>query len=1133
MVSCFSIAAANQVFRIRCMFMESILKQDIGWFDTNKTGDFTSRISGDLNKIQDGIGEKVPMCISSMSSAFLNVGCGFYYGWKLALVTSSVIPLLTIGLTVVTKIQATVSKEELDAYGTAGAVAEEVLSGIRTVVAFGGERKEIQRYDNHLAKARKKGIIRSFLTAISEAIAWLGIFCGYALAFWYGARLILEETEKTNPEYSSGTLVIVLFTILSASMYSGYLSPYFEAFSLARGAAAKIFDVINRKSLIDSSSDCGLKPASLSGNITLKDVQFSYPARTVPVLKGLSLDVKSGQTVALVGASGCGKSTVVQLVLRFYDAVTGYVALDGYDVKQLNIGWLRDNIGLVGQEPILFSTTIAENIKLGKPGASDEEVIKAAKIANAHSFIEALPLQYNTLVGERGTQLSGGQKQRIAIARALIKNPKILLLDEATSALDTESEAVVQAALDEARLGRTTIIVAHRLSTIRNADKIVLIADGVVKEEGTHEELMEKKGSYYQLIVAQTKEPDEEEDDEDLEDICEDLPVLESQRNTNIEISLDERLSPKNENQMSHKNMCIGRQISAVSYYDRQSSEESGFERQISSASNKQEIPIVVFSLPPDQIPEKVNFFCLLYLLIAVTAFIFSFLETFMLSVAGERLTSRLRKLVFTNIITQDIAFFDHPKNSVGALCSRLTRDASNVQGATGARIATLLNAMSTFIACLIIGMLYNYKIGLVIFSFAPIMLAAFYLEGRVISDHLSIEDDAFEAASKVAVEAIEGIRTVASLHQEEMFYNKFRKELLEPHRKSRLKSHVRGLIYGFVQAIQAFAYAAGMYYGGILVVNGELSYSNLLKVLEGILVGLMMLGETFGFAPDYQKARIGAVRIFKILDLKPRIDAFSEQGVIMDNVNGCVNFEKVRFNYPSRPDIKILKGLNLEIEPGKTVALVGSSGCGKSTCIQLIERFYDAQHGRVIMDKEDVKDLKVSNLRSHAGLVSQEPVLFSYSIAENIAYGDNTREMDMNEVIEAARQANIHNFIVSLPQGYDTCLGERGTQLSGGQKQRVAIARALLRNPKILLLDEATSALDAESEKVVQEALDEARTGRTCLIIAHRLTTVQNADTILVLHKGKIIEKGTHQELLSKRGHYYKLQNSQAEILN
>ncbi|KFM57755.1 Multidrug resistance protein 1, partial [Stegodyphus mimosarum] len=324
MVSCFSIAAANQVFRIRCMFMESILKQDIGWFDTNKTGDFTSRISGDLNKIQDGIGEKVPMCISSMSSAFLNVGCGFYYGWKLALVTSSVIPLLTIGLTVVTKIQATVSKEELDAYGTAGAVAEEVLSGIRTVVAFGGERKEIQRYDNHLAKARKKGIIRSLLTAISEAIAWLGIFCGYALAFWYGSRLILAEKDEINPEYSSGTLVIVLFTILSASMYSGYLSPYFEAFSLARGAAAKVFDVISRKSLIDSSLDCGLKPASLSGNITLKDVQFSYPARTVPVLKGLSFDVKSGQTVALVGPSGCGKSTVIQLILRFYDAITGY-----------------------------------------------------------------------------------------------------------------------------------------------------------------------------------------------------------------------------------------------------------------------------------------------------------------------------------------------------------------------------------------------------------------------------------------------------------------------------------------------------------------------------------------------------------------------------------------------------------------------------------------------------------------------------------------------------------------------------------------------------------------------------------------------------------------------------------------
>ncbi|XP_035219170.1 ATP-dependent translocase ABCB1-like isoform X1 [Stegodyphus dumicola] len=993
------------------------------------------------------------------------------------------------------------------------------------------------------------------MTASGDALTWFCIYGVYGLAFWYGVKLMLEDRGQPDPEYTGGVLVTVLFNIVMGSIYFGQAAPYFEALALARGAAAKVFDIIDRKSLIDSSSENGLRLSSLQGSIKFSDVYFSYPARTsVPVLRGLSLTVSPGETVALVGASGCGKSTVVQLILRFYDADAGSVQLDGHDVKDLNIGWLRDNIGLVGQEPVLFSTTIAENIKLGKRGATDEEVIAAAKIANAHSFIEALPLQYNTLVGERGTQLSGGQKQRIAIARALVRNPKILLLDEATSALDTESEAVVQSALDQARLGRTTIIIAHRLSTIKTADKIVVVSDGVIKEVGTHDELMDMKGSYYQLILTQTKESDEEEEKES--------PVLEAQ--TDSAIILNESSE--------------GIELQDYSSFRRPF--ENGFHAGM-AAINKTEIPVMgddddaedekaevskmrllrisapewpyaiigglsamliglhlpligvifgemlgVFSLPTEMIPEKANFVCLMFLIISSTAFIFSFLQTFMLSFVGERLTTRLRKMIFTNIITQDIAFFDHPKNSVGSLCSRLTNDASHVQGATGSRIATGLHATSTFAACLVIGFWYSYKMGFVIFAFVPFIGIAFYLEGRVISSHMFVEEAGFEAASKIAIEAIESIRTVASLHEEKTFFIKFHDALLEPHKKSRLKSQIRGIIYGFVQSVQAFAYAAGIYYGCILVANDEIAYSDLMKVLEGVLVGIMMVGETIGFAPDYHKAKVGAIRIFKLLDLKPRIHIFSEHGKTLENIEGYIRFEKVRFRYPSRPDVRVLNGLNFEIEPGKTVALVGSSGCGKSTCVQLIERFYDVQRGKVIIDKENVKDMNVTDLRSHIGLVSQEPILFSYSIAENIAYGDNTQEMDMNRVISAARQANIHNFITTLPKGYDTPLGERGTQLSGGQKQRVAIARALLRNPKILLLDEATSALDAESEKIVQEALDKARTGRTCLIIAHRLTTIQNADTIMVIHKGRIVEKGTHQELLNQRGHYYKLQN-------
>ncbi|CAL1272518.1 unnamed protein product [Larinioides sclopetarius] len=1134
MVSFFSLAASNQAFRIRCMFMSSVLKQDIGWYDTNETGDFASRITGDLQRIQDGIGEKVGICISFLSSTVLCIAVGLYYGWKLGLVILSVTPVLTIAMAVMSKVQASVSREEMQAYGKAGAVAEEVLSSIRTVFAFGGERKEIQRYDSCLIPARSKGVKRGLTTALGAAITWFCIFAGYALAFWYGVKLILDDWDKPKDEkeYTGGTLIIVFFNVMSASMFIGQTAPYFEAFAIARGAAAKIYSIIDREPTIDSSSELGLKPESLDGFIRLKEVFFNYPARpTVPVLRGVTLDIQPGETVALVGPSGCGKSTIIQLILRFYDTESGEVKLDGYNVKDLNVGWLRDHIGLVGQEPVLFSTTIAENIKYGKQDATQEEIEKAAKIANVHSFIDTLPKKYDTLVGERGTQLSGGQKQRIAIARALIKNPKILLLDEATSALDTESESVVQAALDEARQGRTTVVVAHRLSTIRTADKIVVLKDGEVQEVGTHDELMLSKGIYFELVSTQTKTDEEDDEIDELEEIEKSMPKLDRRFSnlSNGSVEPIDGLPGVVNRQLSSAGSGIGRQMSITSGgYNRQISALSNFERQMSNISAGKDGAAMVLSKDKDKIPDETDYLSLLFLLMAISSGVLTFLQIFMFTIAGEKLTSRLRKMVFSNILAQDMEFFDHPKNSVGSLCSRLTSDASSVQGATGSRISTLLQSLSTLVASIVLALWYNYKIGLVVLAFIPAVLIGAYFEGRVVSSDSKSEKKGTEKASKVAIEAIESIRTVASLHEERTFLKQYHDALVGPHRKSRLKSHVRGIIYGFAQGLQAFAYAGTMYYGSILVSEDDLKYSDLLKVLEGVMIGAMMIGQSVALAPDYQKAKVSAVRIFKLLDLRPKIDAFSKDGNTLDDVQGYIHFQKVHFNYPSRPRVKILRGLGLDIEPGQTVALVGSSGCGKSTCVQLLQRFYDADHGSVMLDEENVKDMNVANLRSHIGVVSQEPVLFSYSIAENIAYGDNTREMDMNRVMEAARQANIHNFITTLPQGYDTPVGDKGTQLSGGQKQRVAIARALLRDPKVLLLDEATSALDAESEKIVQDALDRASSGRTCLIIAHRLTTIQNADVIMVIHKGKVVEKGTHQELLNKRGHYYNLHNTQ-----
>lgn len=460
----------------------------------------------------------------------------FIHGWELTLVILAAMPVLMIATAIIAGSQTALTEKELAAYGKAGSIAEEVLSSIRTVVAFGGQKKEVDRYEGKLVYARKAGMLRGLLTGMGGGLMWFIIYSSYALAFWYGVKLIMDDREACLEDlstcyvrYDASSLLVVFFSVLMGAMNVGQATPYVEAFSMAKAAASTIFSVIDRQPAIDSLSEEGLRPEDTGRDIIFKDVHFNYPARPeVKVLRGLSLTIKKGETVALVGPSGCGKSTCIQLVQRFYDPEPqGSVQLGGHDIRDLNVGWLRERIGVVGQEPVLFGCTIAENIRYGRDNVTDDEIEKACREANAYDYIVKLPKKYNTLVGERGAQLSGGQKQRLAIARALVRNPEILLLDEATSALDTQSESVVQSALDKARAGRTTIIVAHRLSTIRSADKIVAIKDGVVMESGSHDELMLSKGLYHSLVTAQMNKDEEDVEKEERDDVVEDLEMVE------------------------------------------------------------------------------------------------------------------------------------------------------------------------------------------------------------------------------------------------------------------------------------------------------------------------------------------------------------------------------------------------------------------------------------------------------------------------------------------------------------------------------------------------------------------------------------------------------------------------------
>ncbi|XP_050974699.1 bile salt export pump [Labeo rohita] len=1167
-------AAARQIQRIRKMYFRKIMRMEIGWFDCNSVGELNTRISDDVNKINNAIADQVSIFIERISTFIFGFMVGFIGGWKLTLVVIAVSPLIGLAAGLMAMAVARLTGRELKAYAKAGAVADEVLSSIRTVAAFGGENKEAERYDRNLVEAQAWGIKKGVIIGVFQGYLWCIIFLCYALAFWYGSKLVIETKELTP-----GGLIQVFFGVLMGAMNLGQASPCLEAFASGRAAAKSIFDTIDREPEIDCFSEEGHTLDKIKGDIEFHSVQFNYPSRPeVKILDNLNVLVKAGETTAFVGPSGSGKSTAIQLIQRFYDPKEGMVTLDGHDIRSLNIQWLRSLIGIVEQEPVLFATTIAENIRYGRPGVTMVEIIEAAKQANAYNFIMDLPQKFDTLVGEGGGQMSGGQKQRIAIARALVRNPRILLLDMATSALDNESEAVVQEALDKARQGRTTISIAHRLSTIRNADVIVGFEHGRAVERGTHSQLLDRKGVYFTLVTLQNQEKDTDSDKpENTAEMTvteeDGLEKVRSFSRGSYGSTLRRSLRQRSHSQMSNNipdaisgKLEVHADLLEMEEDEANSEKSKGKVKEVIQPApvarilkyNRPEWPYMLMgslgaavngSVNPiyallfseilgtfsiqDLVEQRrqINGICVLFVSIGVVSFFSQFLQGYSFAKSGELLTRRLRKVGFQAMLKQEIGWFDNPMNSPGALTTRLATDASMVQGATGSQIGMIVNSLTNIGASFIIAYYFSWKLSLVVTCFLPLIGLSGVFQSKMLTGFANEDKNALEAAGQVSSEALSNIRTIAGLAKEKHFVSQYEEQLQAPYKGAKKKAHIYGICFAFAQCVIFMAFAASFRYGGYLVSNEGLPYMLVFRVISALVTSASALGRASSFTPDYAKAKIAAAQLFKLLDRVPKISISKTEGQSWDDFRGQIEFKGCRFTYPSRPDIQVLRGLEVSVHPGQTLAFVGSSGCGKSTSVQLLERFYDPDEGQVLIDGRPSASISVAFLRSQIGIVSQEPVLFDCSIAENIQYGDNSRTVSMEEIIEAAKKAYLHDFVMTLPDKYETQVGAQGSQLSRGQKQRIAIARAIVRNPKILLLDEATSALDTESEKVVQAALDEARQGRTCIVIAHRLSTIQSADIIAVMSQGMVIEKGTHEELMARKAAYYKLVTTGAPI--
>ncbi|KAK9368251.1 P-loop containing nucleoside triphosphate hydrolase protein [Lipomyces kononenkoae] len=1148
--------------RIREKYLEATLRQNIGYFDKVGSGEITSRISADAILIQEGISEKVGYCIANFATLIAGFIVGMVRSYKLALILSSMLIMMMVSFAIGSQKMKRAIRRSLSGYSVGGTLAEEVLASVRNVQAFGIQERLALRYDGHLVVTEKYGLRAGICLGVMSGFLWLGIFGADAIAFFAAPMYILQG------ELTTGVVVTVLLTITHGAFAMSHIAPHFKAFTSATAAASKIYSTIDRVSAIDSKDTSGDKIENLSGEIELKDIKFIYPSRpNVVVLDEFSLKIPAGKTVALVGASGSGKSTIVGLIERFYKPVKGQVTVDGRDVTSLNLRWWRSNISLVSQEPTLFSTTVYENVEQGLIGSPYENlsavekrelVIEACKQANALSFIEALPDGFNTRVGERGFLLSGGQKQRIAIARAVVSNPKILLLDEATSALDTKSEGIVQEALDRAAKNRTTIVVAHRLSTIKDADMIVVMKKGEIIETGTHSALLAKKGEYYDLVQSQKIEKEKK-----AAFSGEDTGSASSETSSTLNEKLeDEEILEKVKTKASVKVRDLGSDVEDVEVHATEVADESGYAirdlvKFIGRLAQPENTYIYlgvfcsviqglsypalgefyghaiqglqfVFTDPSRMYSETYTyaglFIFLAFLLFAVTTSAIS-----LYSYVAQRLTRRVRYEMFRHYLRQDIAFYDRDENTTGTLTMSLASEAQAIDGLSGATFGQIMNSVFNVISSAILSIIVAWNLGLVCVACVPLMVLSGFFRFWVIAKFEETVRKSHESSASYACEAASAIRTVISLTREDDVCEHYHGVLHEQTLKSRVASRKSAILYAVAQGMQYFITALAFWYGGNLIRIRQYGLLEFYIAYMAVIFGAQGAGIVFSFASDMGKARLAAINVKKLFDRVPEIDSWSTEGSKPENVQGNIDFKDVVFRYPTRPQVPVLNSLNLSIKAGQYVALVGASGCGKSTTIGLVESFYRVSGGQVQLDGVDIRNFNINDYRSHIALVSQEPTLYAGTIRDNVKLGSPDENISDDIMIAVCKQANIHDFIMSLPDGYDTLVGSKGTLLSGGQKQRVAIARALIRQPKILLLDEATSALDSESEKVVQAALDEAAKGRTTIAVAHRLSTIQNADVIFVFDQGVIVEQGTHQELLGKRGKYYELVQMQA----